>query len=201
MRADRSKQALEDIKIKFLEDWDAGLAPTLDVLVRQHPAYASDLSRFVLQVLELKRSPIPADDSFEPSARESQAFERGLEAAMSGAEVLIQRLREIDKTTAAFATAMNLPNEIGLMLAKNGLTELPAKLTERAARFLEVSRGKAAQLLAPRPQMPQAAYLLRAKTGSTGFTPTMRTFREALLLCKQNGHLTPDQEAEWSEVH
>ena len=195
MNTDQPEETLEEIEQRFVMEWHDGVQPQMVDYINRHPAFATELTDFIMNYIEMKRE--QEGDLEDLSNAEMLAMRRGLTAALTTTSSLKDRLAEMGRSTNDFADAINLPTAISVMLLKRTISDIPVKLIDRAAKFLNLSLEQTTTILDARPPQRSYGYLLKASSGSAGFNPQVRTFHEALQECKKVGHLTPAQEADW----
>lgn len=103
-------------------------------------------------------------------------------------------------TVEQLGDAVHVPIPVALSLVRNTLESLPPKLTNRVAGVLDIDPRNTAFIMERVPVSTQVqTSLLRSNTGVMSLPNRRRTFREAMLQCRENGQLTSEQEQDWKE--
>lgn len=157
---------IDDIKDEFSRDYFEGKSPTLSQFVSRYPAFADELTEFVLKFSEL--TVVPAETQ-EPTELGQRAMERALSASKTKARTIAERMTEIGLTEPALVKELRAPIEMFALFHRTHVTAGAERFFRSVARVLRLTELQSRRMLAPQ------ALAYRSK-GSP--KPSTRTFFE-----------------------
>lgn len=196
----------DEVKNNFVAAWHDGEQPSLHEWAQRHPDFAAHLADFVPHFVAMENAAARETRNTAPIAsttREAIMHAiRQTSAIAAESRVPMQTLAEARKARGwrldQLASALNVPDWIALQLERGALRDWPAKLEERLSAALETSRAQIAAMLQASIAAPQtAAAHFHAEDAPASNAPVVRSFREALEACAQQGKLSDEQQREW----
>ena len=197
----------DEVKYGFVAAWHDGAQPTLHEWAQRYPHVAGELADFVADFVAMENAAVRETPIAAPpiSSSTREAILRAVRQTPAiGAEsrAAICTLTEARKARGwrvdQLASALHVPNWIALQLERGALRDWPAKLEERLGEALETSRDQVAAMLQASIAAPQtAAAHFHAEDAPVANAPVVRSFREALESCAQQGQLSAEQQREW----
>jgi|GEM_PF-2782459 len=196
---DERIEELEAIQLQYLEEWEAGQAPTVDDYLTRYPRFAAELAEFIPFFLEVEAAAAAVPES----ELEAPAGEAALERALAGASAPAANLREVRKafgwTPPQLARELRLASEVrfpswAILQFERGLVQDWSQRLERAlGHVLCRTREEVAALLrASAPVSTPLAHYSAQGVPQAG-AQRIRTFAEVL---DESGELT-DEERRW----
>mgnify|MGYP001617728913 CR=1 FL=1 len=195
MSSQELQQSLQDIELRFMEEWHLGQNPSLEKYASQYPQFADELAEFVILFAMSQHS--QALDIREITAETHRAVELGLSASRSQAHSLAERLQELDTNPEQLSVRLDLPLTIISWLNQCILVELPRVLVTALARELCQTTAQIRELIEP-PQARTSLALHYRATGQPKATITsVRTFKEAMIQCRDSNLASDEQLRKW----
>jgi len=200
---------LEQIRQRFIQDWESGEKPSLEEYLRRYPHQAGELAEFAAGLFELEVGGCFTSPAAEEPEPEAAAGDPAVQRIMAVLQAPSGSLREARKaagwTPGQLARKLILPPAISLAVERGTLRDWPARLEERLAEIFCRSREQVRQMLgAPPPRLAAAhfraegvMYRLAAAPPAAPSGWAGRTFSELMEECDRRGELTEAQRAEW----
>jgi hypothetical protein len=136
----------------------------------------------------------------QTSTSHSHEASNGEQKNLMTSKSLKEHLDSKEITVDELSITINIPFGVSLSLVKNTLDSPPVKLIKRVSNLLGIDPYHTAFIMEQIPRLtPSHSVLLRSNSGVTSLPNRRRTFREAMLQCKENGELTLEQEQDWEE--
>ncbi|MDF2439115.1 MAG: hypothetical protein JWN98_99 [Abditibacteriota bacterium] len=190
----------DEVKSHFVAAWHDGDQPSLHEWAGRHPQFAAQLAEFVIEFAALENA-AAREARMHPArpvaATTQEAIQRAIRLT-SVAATLAQARKAKGWRIDQLARALNVPDWVALQLERGALRAWPAKLEERLSEALQISRAQITALLqASMATPPAAAAHYHAREVPAASAPVVRTFREALEFCAQQGQLSAEQQHDW----
>ena len=74
METGHGPEALEEVRLRFAEEWEDGRGPALETYLRRYPQFAAELARLAAELFELDAA--PRDAAHDPAGEEDPALAR-----------------------------------------------------------------------------------------------------------------------------
>ncbi len=201
------EQELDEIKVGYLEAYEADQAPTLDELVLRHPQYRDDLVDFVMTFLELENVARRATDPPKSTGGSTGGQGAASVRKFFGAKTLPEMRAQNGMTQGELAAAVHVPAGFIVKVERGRL--IPESDDPAYVRFLDLLGGvlqrtvdEAREILRvtfENPRVQVAAGHARASSDPGTAIRQVRPaepleFRALLEDCQD---LTPEQRREW----
>jgi hypothetical protein len=203
---------LEQIRLVFIEEHEAGRTPALEAFVARYPKYARELTDFILDHLRTKNAVARMVVAESPSPYAVAAVNRALAslgiASQSSTATehsfSAQPLNEVRNarnwSLGELARHLLLPNNVALKLERGQIISWTNRLREKVAEVLAVSQEQAEAILhttAGNFRNPAAAFSAEGDPDiATVNERRQERFDFTDLLSKEQ--LTPEQSAFWN---
>ena len=208
---DNYDDTLEQIRLEFIAEHEAGQTPTLEAFISRYPKYAVELTDFILDFLRTKNAMAQMEVQEEASPYATAAVNRALaslgisDLAPSTSEPAfsIQPLVEIRNalnwSLGELARRLLLPVNMVLKLERGQFASWPSQLEDKLAETLSASRERASAIL----KVTAGSFRKTAAAFSAEGDPDIETVNQRRqetfdfteVLAKER--LTPEQAAFW----
>jgi len=197
-----AEREVEEIKIAYLEAYEAGQAPTLEEVIARHPQYQDTLIMFITTLIELEHAVERVPEPSESSASTRRLREQAALAAC-GAPTLREALTAAGVSREEVAAAANVPVSFIVRVERGRLSpdgDEPADPTfvARLGKILHQTGDEVLEILratfsAP-PTRGAAGHARGTGQPTAGGQQVPQSFRALLANCED---LTPAQRQEW----
>ena len=137
---------LEAVQEDFITHWQAGDNPTLADYVETYPEYEREMTEFVVAFLGLFA--VPADEEEGDLGVAEVAMRRGIDAALSEARSVPQRLEELSIEPAEFDRVVRFPLD-ALTFFHRHRVKVPLPFLSRLAAAAQLTLEQTQRMLAP----------------------------------------------------
>ena len=192
-------EALEAIRLRFIEEWEAGKHPTLESYLRRYPQYALEITDFVVPFVALEAAVARTPEPPAGSAMAMRARER-VAAYLTAAPDDAPTLQALRKTRgwspARLAQYLNLPTLMVNRLERGAvLPDWPRKLEERLGELFGYAADRMGALL----RVPVTGGGLAAAHYSAHGSPEQTAKRPARSFAQtlDETKATPEQRRAW----
>lgn len=196
------EREIEEIKVAYLEAYEAGQVPALEEIVARYPQYRDELVDFIMTYIELEHRLDRVPEPSERSASMRRVREQAVQSACTAAT--LQEVMTIAGVSRAdVAAAVNVPETFLVRVERgrlqpDGDEPVMSRFMDGLGRVLRRTRGEIlATLRSTFEQVaPHARPAHLRSSGPPGATPhrAPQAFRALLAGCED---LTAEQRREW----
>ena len=204
--ARESAAGLRLAKIRFIEDWEAGLNPTVQQYIARHPEFADELADFIMAFVATEKAVAAVPEPEQPTGLSERALERAAARRATQAVLTAQTPTLLDLAKASgismlnLTKAVNLCNEAALRLVRGEVLDPPRDLIRLLARVLDRAEEEIAAVISkPVPHQVLLTGHHRTIGDEPLAAPTLKqvTFAQLLEECSD---LTDEQKQFWQKI-
>jgi hypothetical protein len=196
------ERELEEIKVAYLEAYEAGEPPALEEIVARYSQYRDELVDFIMTHIELERRLDRVPEPSEPSASTRRLRQQAVQSACAGA-TLQEVMATVGVSRADIAEAVNVPETFIVRVERgrlqpNGHDPMDPRFVERLGKVLRRTRDEVVAILQTTLERatPRArpSHLRSAGQPGAAPRPAPQPFRALIAGCED---LTAEQRREW----
>lgn len=193
------EDALDAAKMEFIGAWRNGSQPTVQQYITRYPAFAQELTEFILTFVELERSEAEVVEEIEDSTLMTRALARA-KAAHEGLPPP-QNLMDLAKasgiTMPDIQAAISLPGQVLMRIMRGQLLDPNTKLVRAFAQALRRRQDEIVAAIMT-PVAPKIAlggnYRATGSGRLNAQSPERKSFRQLLEECPE---LTQEERERW----
>jgi transcriptional regulator with XRE-family HTH domain len=151
----RRSSGLQLAKIRFIEDWEAGLRPTIQQYVVRHPEFAEELAEFILEFVATENAVAGVPEPEQPTELSERALKRAAvsrghtqrSASRPAPTTLLEAAKVSGVPLLNLVEMLNLSNQAVVRILRGEVLDPPRYLVRRLAQALNRAEEEIAALV------------------------------------------------------